>query len=87
MTTEKDIDCNKDKKIIANNNNNFNSNKNSNKIKNVDDKIMEDIMRQANMTDRLKGKKIDELTKEDLEKVFTPEYKEVIRKVKELLDD
>ena len=37
-------------------------------------------MGQAQMTDCLKGKRYEEITQEDLEKVITPEYKEAIRK-------
>jgi hypothetical protein len=75
-----------DRKIITNNNNNLNSNKNHNKIKHVDDEVMEEIIKQDHMTDCLKGKRYDEITQEDLEKVI-PEYKEAIRKAKELLDE
>jgi len=87
LTKEKDINNSKDKKIIANNNNNFNSNKNSNTIKHVDDEITDEIMRQVHMTDCLKGKNYAELTEEDLEKVITPEYKEAVKRVKEILED
>ena len=58
-----------------------------NKNKNIDDEVMEDLVKQAQMTDCLKGKEMDELTEEDLEKVITPEYKEAIKRVKELLDE
>jgi hypothetical protein len=81
----KDIDNNKDKKIIVNNN--LNSNPNPNKIKYIDDEVNEEMMRQAHMTDCLKGKDYEHLTNEDLEKVITPEYKEAIKRVKDLLDD
>jgi hypothetical protein len=57
------------------------------KIKNVDDEVMEEIMRQAHITDCLKGKNYGDMTEEDLEKVITPEYKDAIRKVKELLEE
>jgi hypothetical protein len=87
LIKEKDIDNIKDKKIIANNDNNFNSNKNSNTNKHVDDEVMEVIMRQTHMTDCLKGKNYAELTEEDLEKVITPEYNEAVKRVKELLDE
>ena len=86
LIKEKDIGNITHKKTIANDNN-FNSNKNSNKIKNVDDEVMEDIMKQAHMTDCIKGKKYEDTTQEDWDKVITPEYKEAIKKVKELLDE
>ena len=76
LRNEKDID----------NNDNFNFNKNSN-IKNIDDEMMEDMVKQAHMTDCLKGKEYADMTKEDWNKIITPEYKEAIRKVKELLDE
>ena len=54
------------------------------KYKNLDDKVFEDMQRQMHITDALKGKSIEELTEEDLEKIITPEHKESIRKIEEL---
>jgi hypothetical protein len=48
---------------------------------------MEDMQRQVHLTDSIKGKKYEEMTEEDWDKIITPEHKESIRKVKELLDD
>jgi hypothetical protein len=86
LVKKKDIDNIKDKKIITNDNN-FNFNQNPNKIRNINDEVNEDMMRQAHMTDCLKGKNYADLTNENLEKVITPEYKEAIARVKELLDE
>jgi hypothetical protein len=77
----------KTKKIIVNDNNNLNSNQNPNKIRNINDEINKDMMRQAHMTGCLKDKNYEDLTKDDLEKVITLEYEEAIARVKELLDD
>ena len=48
---------------------------------------MEDMQRQIHLTDSLKGKSIEEITHEDLDKIITPEHKESVRKLRELLGD
>lgn len=45
------------------------------------------MQRQMLMTDPLKGKSIEDLNDEDLNKIITLEHKESIRKIEELLDD
>ena len=40
------------------------------------------MQRQMHISDSLKGKSIEELTEEDLDKIITPEHKESIRKIK-----
>jgi hypothetical protein len=57
------------------------------KYKSLDDEVIEDMQRQMHITDHLKGKSIEELTEEDLDKIITPEHKESIKKIEELLDD
>ena len=37
--------------------------------------------------DSLKDKSIDEITTEDLDNIITPEHKESVRKLREILDD
>jgi hypothetical protein len=49
--------------------------------------MMEELVRQSHIPDFIKGKKYEEITEEDWDKIETPEYKESVRKVKELLDD
>ena len=61
--------------------------KSPNKYKNLDDEIMEDMQGQLHISDSLKDKSIDEITAEDLDNIITPEHKESIRKIEELLDD
>ena len=56
------------------------------KYKNLDDEIFEDMQRQIHLTDSLKGKNIEEIT-EDLDRIITPQHKESVRKLRELLDD
>ena len=58
-----------------------------NKHKYLDDKVFEDMQRQMHITDHLKGKSMEEITNEDLDGIITPEHKESIRKIEELLDD
>ncbi len=53
----------------------------------VDSDVIEDMQRQFNISDSLKDKNIDELTPEDLNKIITPEHKESMRRIQELLDD
>ena len=60
--------------------------KSPNKYKNLDDKIIEDMQSQINIFDSLKGKSIDEITTEEWDKVYTPQHKESVRKLRELLD-
>ena len=62
-------------------------NKPQSKYKSLDDKVFEDMQRQMHLSDSLKGKSIEEITDEDLDKMITPEHKESIRKLGELLDD
>ena len=45
------------------------------------------MQRQMHISDSLKGKSIEELTDEDLDRIITPEHKESIRKIQEILDD
>ena len=51
--------------------------KSPNKYKNLDDEIIEDMQRQMHISDSLKGKSIDEITDEDLDKIITPEHKRI----------
>ena len=62
-------------------------NKTQSKYKRLDRDVIEDMQRQMHMVDHLEGKAIDELTEEDLDKIITPEHKESMRKIQELLDD
>ncbi len=57
------------------------------KHKRLDSDVIEDMQRQLHITDPLKDKSIEELTDEDLDRIITPEHKESMRKIKELLDD
>ena len=61
--------------------------KSSNKYKNLDDEVIEDMQRQMHITDALKGKSIEEITTEELDKIITPDHKESIKKIEELLED
>ena len=61
--------------------------KSPNKYKNLDDEIFENMQGQLHISDSLKDKSIDEITEEDLDKIITPEHKESVRKLEELLDD
>ena len=63
------------------------NNENTRKYKHVDDEIIEDMRAQMNMSDSLEGKNIEEMTEEDWDKIITPEHKESIRKINELLGD
>ena len=58
-----------------------------NKYKNLDDEIMENMQGQFHISDSLKDKSIDEITTEDLDNIITPEHKESVRKLREILDD
>jgi hypothetical protein len=42
---------------------------------------------QLHISDPLKGKSIGEITPEDLDRMITPEHKDSIRKIREILDD
>jgi hypothetical protein len=53
----------------------------------IDEEVMEDMTRQVHLMDFLKGKKYEEITQEDWDKIYTPEARESIRKVSELLDE
>ena len=52
----------------------------------MDDEIIENMQGQFHISDSLKGKSIEEITEEDLDKIITPEHKESVRKLRELLD-
>ena len=62
-------------------------NKSQSKYKNLDDEIIENMQRQMHIKDPFKGKSIDEVTEDDLDRLITPEHRESIRKIEELLDD
>ena len=57
-----------------------------NKYKSLDGKVIEYMQGQLHISDSLKDKDIDEITEEDLDKIITPEHKESVRKLRELLD-
>jgi len=57
------------------------------KYRNLDDEIFDDMQRQIHLTDSLKGKRIEEITEEDMDKIITPHHKESVRKLGELLDN
>ena len=56
------------------------------KYKRLDSDVIEDMQRQMHITDSLKDKDIEKLTEEDLDKIITPEHRESVRKLRELLD-
>ena len=60
--------------------------KNQSKYKNLDDEIFEDMQRQLCVTDSLEGKSIDKMNDEDFDKLITPQHKESVRKLREILD-
>ncbi len=62
-------------------------NKPQGKYKRLDRDVIEDMQRQMHITDPLKDKSIEEITDEDLDKIITPQHKESIKKIQELLDD
>ena len=62
-------------------------NKDPDKYKNLDDEIMKDMQRQVHIADSLKGNSIEEMTEENWDKIVTPEHKESVRKLREILDD
>jgi hypothetical protein len=64
-----------------------NSEENADQYKDIDEEMMEEIANQTHRMDFLKGKKYEEITQEDWDRIETPEFKESIRKVKELLDE
>ena len=47
---------------------------------------MEDMQGQIHISDSLKDRNIDELTPEDFDNIITPQHKESVRKLRELLD-
>ncbi len=57
------------------------------KYKKLDDEIFEDMQRQLYLTDSLKDKSIEEITEEDLDRIMTPQHRESVRKLGELLDN
>jgi hypothetical protein len=61
-------------------------NKPQSKYKKLEDEIMENMQGQLHISDPLKDKSIDEITKEDLDNIITPQHKESVRKLRELLD-
>ena len=62
-------------------------NKPQSKYKKLDDEIFEDMQRQLHLTDSLKDKSIEEMTEEDLDRIITPQHRESVRKLGELLDN
>jgi hypothetical protein len=60
--------------------------KTPNKYKRLDDKVFEDMQGQLHISDSLKDKNIDAITDEDLNKIISPEHKESVRKLREILD-
>jgi hypothetical protein len=58
--------------------------KSQSRYKRLDDNVFEDMQRQMHITDHLKGKCIEEITDEELDKIITPQHKESIRKLKEI---
>jgi hypothetical protein len=53
----------------------------------LDDEIFKDMQGQPHISDSLKDKEIEKITDEDLDKIITPEHRESIKKIEELLDD
>jgi hypothetical protein len=53
----------------------------------LDDEIFKDMQRQLHISDSLKDKDIEKLTEEDLDKIITPEHRESIKKIREILND
>jgi hypothetical protein len=60
--------------------------KHQSKYKNLDDEIFEDMQGQLHIADPLKGKSIEEITDKDLDRIISPQHKESVRKLRELLD-
>jgi hypothetical protein len=77
----------KDVKSITEDNGFKDDNITQRKFENLDDEVMEDMQRQVQITDSLKDKSIEEMTEEDWNKIITPQHKESVRKIRELLDD
>ncbi len=67
--------------------NGLSADKSPKKYKCLDDKIFEDMQGQLHITDHLKDKNIDELTEKDLDGIITPQHKESVRRLRELLED
>lgn len=53
----------------------------------MDDKVFKDMQCQMHISDPLKGKSIEEITDKDLDRIITPQHKESVRKIRELLDN
>jgi hypothetical protein len=47
---------------------------------------MKEMQSQLNTLDPLEGKKLEEIIDEDIENSFTPQHKESVRKLREVLD-
>jgi hypothetical protein len=81
-------DCKSEKATeIMDNNILSNTNKNPDQYKDIDEEMMEEIANQTHRMDFIKGKKYEDITQKDWDRIETPEFKESVRKVKELLDD
>ena len=52
----------------------------------LDDEIMENMRGQLHISDSLKDKSMEEITVEDLDRIISPEHKESVRRLRELLD-
>jgi hypothetical protein len=66
--------------------NGLGSYKTPNKYKSLDDKVFEGMQGQLHFSDSLKDKDMDAITDEDLNKTISPEHKESVRKLREILD-
>jgi hypothetical protein len=62
-------------------------NKPQREYKRFDSDVIEDMQRQMHISDPLKDKSMDEITPEDLDRMITPEHKESVLRLRELLDD
>jgi hypothetical protein len=72
---------------VVNNNNTHNAKENNVKDKDIDEEMMQEIVKQIDVPDIIKGKKFEEITQEEWDQIYTPEARESIRKVKEILDE
>ena len=73
--------------VVKNNNTLNNAEGNNVQDKDKDEDMMQEIVRQTELPDFIKGKKFEEITQEEWDKVSTPKYRKSVRKVKELLDE